>query len=269
MKSFSHFLEDDLKNTDKLKIDGKFFNSRLILGTALFPNVDVLNKSIEKAESEIITTSVRRLGLNQKDFFINQINKKFTLLPNTAGCYTKKEAVLTAELARESMNTNWIKLELIGEDEMLLPDPIELYSTCESLIKKKFKIFCYCSDDPMLCKRLEDLGCEVVMPLISPIGSGLGIRNEHNLEIIRSMCKGLIFVDAGIGSPSDACRIMELGFDCVLLNSSVARSHDPINMAEAMSLAVKSGRKSFLSGAIKKTKKAIASTTFKGKISNF
>ena len=152
---------------------------------------------------------------------------------------------------------------------MLLPDPIELYSTCESLIKKKFKIFCYCSDDPMLCKRLEDLGCEVVMPLISPIGSGLGIRNEHNLEIIRSMCKGLIFVDAGIGSPSDACRIMELGFDGVLLNSSVARSHDPINMAEAMSLAVKSGRKSFLSGAIKKTKKAIASTTFKGKISNF
>ena len=131
------------------------------------------------------------------------------------------------------------------------------------------KVGAYCSDDPILCKRLEDLGCEVVMPLISPIGSGLGIRNEHNLEIIRSMCKGLIFVDAGIGSPSDACRIMELGFDGVLLNSSVARSHDPINMADAMRLAVKSGRKSFLSGAIKKTKKAIASTTFKGKISNF
>ena len=181
----------------------------------------------------------------------------------------KKEAILTAELARESMNTNWIKLELIGDDEMLLPDPIELYSTCEALIKKKFKIFCYCSDDPILCKRLEDLGCEVVMPLISPIGSGLGIRNEHNLEIIRSMCRGLIFVDAGIGRPSDACRIMELGFDGVLLNSAIARSHDPINMAEAMRLAVKSGRKSFLSGAIKKTKRAVASTTFKGKISNF
>ena len=137
------------------------------------------------------------------------------------------------------MNTNWIKVELIGEDEMLLPDPIELYSTCEELIKKNFKIFCYCSDDPMLCKRLEDLGCEVVMPLISPIGSGLGVRNEHNLEIIRSMCKGLVFVDAGIGRPSDACKVMELGFDGVLLNSAIARSHDPINMAEAMSLVSK------------------------------
>ena len=262
-------MEDSLKNNDKLEIDGKFFNSRLIMGTSLFPNIDVLNKSIEKSESEIITTSIRRLNNNQKDFFFDQIKKKYTFLPNTAGCFTKKEAILTAELARESMNTNWIKLELIGEDEMLLPDPIELYNTCEILIKKKFKIFCYCSDDPVLCKRLEDLGCEVVMPLASPIGSGLGIRNEHNLEIIRSMCKGLVFVDAGVGRPSDACRIMELGFDGVLLNSAVARSHDPINMAEAMNLAVKSGRKSFISGAIKKTKKALASTTFKGKISNF
>ena len=255
-----------MKNLDKLKIDGKFFNSRLILGTASFPNIDVLNKSIEKSECEIVTTSVRRLNLNQKDFFLDQIKKKYTFLPNTAGCFTKKEAVLTAELARESMNTDWIKLELIGDDEMLLPDPIELYSTCETLIKKKFKIFCYCSDDPVLCKRLEDLGCEVVMPLVSPIGSGLGIRNEHNLEIIRSMCKGLIFVDAGIGRPSDACRIMELGFDGVLLNSAVARSHDPINMAEAMNLAVKSGRQSFLSGAIKKTKTAVATTIF-GRVS--
>jgi len=120
-----------LKNLDKLKIDGKFFNSRLILGTASFPNIDVLNKSIEKSECEIVTTSVRRLNLNQKDFFLDQITKKYTFLPNTAGCFTKKEAVLTAELARESMNTDWIKLELIGDDEMLLPDPIELYSTCE------------------------------------------------------------------------------------------------------------------------------------------
>ena len=179
MRSFSHFLEDDLKNTDKLKIDGKFFNSRLILGTALFPNIDVLNKSIKKAESEIITTSVRRLGLNQKDFFVDQINKKFTLLPNTAGCYTKKEAVLTAELARESMNTNWIKLELISDKEMLLPDPIELYNACMSLVKKKFRVFAYCSDDPILCKKLEDLGCEIVMPLVSPIGSGLGLSLIH------------------------------------------------------------------------------------------
>jgi len=261
-------LEVNLEN-DNLIIDKKSFKSRLIMGTSMYPNIDVMNKSIEKSESEIVTISIRRLSVNNKDYFFEQIKQEYAFLPNTAGCFTKKEAILTAELARESLDTDWIKLELISEDEMLLPDPIELYSTCEDLIKRKFKIFCYCSDDPILCKRLEDLGCEVVMPLISPIGSGLGIRNEHNLELIRSMCKGLVFVDAGIGSPSDACRIMELGFDGVLLNSSVARSHDPINMADAMKLAVISGRKSYLSGAIRKTKKAIATTSFKGKISNF
>ena len=197
------FLEVDLEN-DNLIIDNKSFKSRLIMGSSMFPNIDVMNKSIEKSESEIVTISIRRLSVNKKDYFFDQIKKEYTFLPNTAGCFTKKEAILTAELARESLDTNWIKLELISEDEMLLPDPIELYSTREDLIKKKFKIFCYCSDDPILCKRLEDLGCEVVMPLISPIGSGLGIRNEHNLELIRSMCKGLVFVDAGIGSPSDA-----------------------------------------------------------------
>ena len=268
MKLFNLSLEVDLKS-DNLIIDKKAFKSRLIMGTSMYPNIDIMNKSIEKSESEIVTISIRRLSINNKDYFFEQIKQKYTFLPNTAGCFTKKEAILTAELARESLDTDWIKLELISDDEMLLPDPIELYSTCEDLIKKKFKIFCYCSDDPVLCKRLEDLGCEVVMPLISPIGSGLGIRNEHNLELIRSMCNGLVFVDAGIGSPSDACRIMELGFDGVLLNSSVARSHNPVNMADAMKLAVKSGRKSYLSGAIRKTKKAVASTSFKGKIPNF
>ena len=255
---------------DKILIDGKKFDSRLIMGTSLYPNIDVLNKSIEISECEIVTISMRRFNSTKKNFFFDQLlKKKITFLPNTAGCFTKKEAILTAELARESLSTNWIKLELISDEEMLLPDPIELFKTSEELIKKKFKIFAYCSDDPILCKRLEDIGCEVVMPLISPIGSGLGIRNEHNLEIIRNICKGLVFVDAGVGSPSDASRVMELGFDGVLLNSSVARSYDPINMAKAMKMSVKSGRLSFLSGAIEKTKRAVKSTTFKGKISNF
>ena len=257
-----------MKN-DKLVIDEKVFESRLIMGTALFPNIDILNKSLEVSNSEIVTISMRRLNVSKKDHFFDQIEKKYTFLPNTAGCFTKKEAILTAELSRESLETNWIKLELISEDEMLLPDPIELFSTCDELIKKKFKIFAYCSDDPILCKRLEEMGCEVVMPLIAPIGSGLGIRNEHNLQIIREICSGLIFVDAGIGAPSDACKIMELGFDGVLLNSSVARSLDPIGMADAMRMAVISGRKSFLSGEIEKTKRAVKSTPFKGKISNF
>ena len=260
---------DNPMEDTKLLIDGKTFNSRLIMGTALFPNVSLLNKSLTKSQTEIVTISMRRLNVTKKDFFFDQIDKRYTFLPNTSGCYTKKEAILTAELSRESLDTDWIKLELISEDEMLLPDPIELFQTCEELVKKKFKVFAYCSDDPILCKRLEEVGCEVVMPLISPIGSGLGVRNKHNLEIIREICSGLLFVDAGIGSPSDACKVMELGFDGVMLNSSVARSLDPVLMADAMRLAVLSGRKSFISGAIEKTKKAVRSTPFKGKISNF
>ncbi len=256
-------------SSDSLILDGKSFDSRLIMGTALYPNINILNKSLESSGAEIITLAIRRLNLTVKNNFLSQIDKKFTLLPNTAGCYTKKEAILTAELARETLKTNWIKLELISDKEYLLPDPLELYDTCKVLLKKKFKIFAYCSDDPILCKRLEDLGCEVVMPLISPIGSGLGVRNKHNLEIIRKMCSGKIFVDAGIGKPSDASKVMEMGFDGVLLNSSVARSFDPIKMSEAMKLAVISGRIGFNSGFIERSKLASNSTTFKGKISNF
>ena len=254
---------------DDLVIDGVRLKSRLIMGTAMYPNTNVLNKALIASETEIINLANRRINLASKEGFLNQIEKKYKLLPNTAGCYTKKEAILTAELARETLETNWIKLELINDEEMLLPDPIELYECCRDLISKKFKIFVYCSDDPVLCKRLEDLGCEVIMPLISPIGSGLGIRNEHNLEIIRKMCSGKIFVDAGIGKPSDAAKVMELGFDGVLLNSSVERSLDPETMANAIKLAVISGRKGYLSGLIEKKKNAMGSTTFKGKISNF
>ena len=147
---------------------------------------------------------------------------------------------------------------------MLLPDPIELFDACKDLIKKKFKVFAYCSDDPVLCKRLEDLGCEAVMPLVSPIGSALGVRNEHNLEIIRKMCSGNIFVDAGIGKPSDVVKIMELGFDGVLLNSSVARSLNPVEMSEAMKLSVKAGRNSYLAGRIHQITYGKRSTSNKG-----
>ena len=178
----------EVKMVDKLSIDGVSFESRLIMGTSLFPNIDILNKSLEKSGSEIITMAVRRLNISGENDFIKQLNKKFKFLPNTAGCFTKKEAILTAELARELLQTNWIKLELISDEEMLLPDPIELFETCKELIKKGFKVFAYCSDDPVLCKWLEDEGGVSVMPLISPIGSGLGIRNVHNLEIIRNMC---------------------------------------------------------------------------------
>ena len=255
--------------SDYLVIDGKKFDSRLIMGTSLYPNLDAMNKSLEISETQIITVAIRRINLSPKENFLDQLNKEYSFLPNTAGCFTQKEAILTAELARETLQTNWIKLELISDKEMLLPDPIELYDACKSLVKKNFRVFAYCSDDPILCKRLEDLGCEIVMPLVSPIGSGLGVRNEHNLEIIRRICSGKIFVDAGIGTPSDASKIMEMGFDGVLLNSSVARSLDPINMAKAMKLAVISGRLGYKSGIIEKSKMASESTSFKGKISNF
>ncbi|MAY90396.1 MAG: thiazole synthase [Rickettsiales bacterium] len=239
------------------------------MGTSLFPNHSVLEKALEISETNLVTVSIRRIDLKSEVNIFNLLKKRYDFLPNTAGCFSSQEAILTAELGRESLETNFLKLELISDDETLLPDSIELLKTAKELIKKKFKIFAYCCDDPVICKKLEDIGCVAVMPLISPIGSGLGIRNEHNLELIREFCKGVVIVDAGIGRPSDATRIMELGFDGVLLNSSVARAMDPINMANAMKLAVKSGRIGFLSGVIEKNKYAIRSTENKGKISNF
>ena len=258
-----------MNNKDLLFIDGKFFSSRLIMGTSLFPNQSVLTNSLEISGTKIVTVAIRRVDLKSEINIFNLLKDKYSFLPNTAGCYTSKEAILTAELSREALNTNWIKLEIIANEETLLPDSIELLNTVKILVKKKFKIFAYCNDDPVICKKLEDLGCVAVMPLVSPIGSALGIRNEHNLELIRHVCKGILIVDAGIGKPSDAARVMELGFDGVLLNSAVARSQDPINMAEAMKLAILSGRKGFLSGMIEKSKFGLRSTKSSGKITNF
>ena len=254
---------------DFLDIDGKLFKSRLIMGTSLYPNQKVLKECLEISETELVTVSIRRVDLTSKVNIFDDLKKKLTLLPNTAGCYTKKEVLLTAELGRELIETNLIKLELIAEEESLLPNSVELINVAKELIKKKFKVLAYCSDDPIVCKKLEEIGCEAVMPLVSPIGSGLGIRNEHNLELIRDFCNGKIIVDAGIGKPSDAVRIMELGFDAVLLNSSVARSMDPLEMAYAMKLAVKSGRSAFIAGVIEKNKYARRSSPIQGKITNF
>ncbi len=257
------------ENKDLFSLDGKVFGSRLIMGTSLFSNQSILADSLEKSETEIVTLSVRRVDLKSKTNILETLKNKYRILPNTAGCFSSKEAILTAELCRESLETNWIKLEIIADYQTLLPDSYELVSTTDYLVKAGFKVFAYCSDDPIICRKLEDLGCVAVMPMISPIGSGLGVRNEHNLEIIREFCKGTIIVDAGIGKPSDATKVMELGFDAVLLNSSVARSMNPIEMADAMKYAVISGRKGFLSGMIEKNKYANLSTTMQNKISNF
>ncbi|MDC3091183.1 thiazole synthase [Rickettsiales bacterium] len=257
------------KKKDFFEIDGRKYKSRLIMGTSLYPNQKVMKKCLEISETELVTVSIRRVDLNSSVNIFNDLKKKLSFIPNTAGCYTKKEVILTAELGRELLQTNLIKLELIAEDETLLPNSVDLIDVAKELIKKKFKVLAYCSDDPIFCKKLEEIGCEAVMPLVSPIGSGLGIRNEHNLELIRDFCKGKVIVDAGIGKPSDAVRVMELGFDAVLLNSAVARSMDPIEMAYAMNLAIKSGRAAYIAGIIEKNKHARRSSPMQGKITNF
>ena len=257
------------KIEDNFVIDGVTFNSRLIMGTALFPNEKVLDEALDESGCEIVTVAIRRIDLKSKYNIFKSLRKKYTFLPNTAVCFTSKEAILTAELGREALETNFIKLELISDEKTLLPDTLALINSAKELIKKKFRVFAYCSDDPVICKRLEDIGCTAVMPLVSPIGSGLGIRNEHNLQLIREFCKGVVIVDAGIGKPSDASRVLELGIDAVLLNSSVARSMDPVKMAKAMKLAIMSGRYAFLAGMIEKNTYAKRSTEIKGKISNF
>ena len=188
-------------------------------------------------------------------------------MPNTAGCFTAKDAVLTSELARESLETDWIKLEVIGDEDTLLPDTEELLIAAKELVKKKFVVLPYCSDDPVVCKRLEDLGCAAVMPLGAPIGSGMGIRNMNNIEIIVNQCTVPVIVDAGVGTASDVAIAMELGCDGVLLNSAVARSNHPINMAKAMRLAIEAGRLAYRSGRIPKQKLANSSTSFRNMIS--
>jgi len=258
-----------MKFKDTFKIGGKEFSSRLIMGTALYPNQLILKNSLEASETQIVTVSIRRFDVGSNKDLLKVIRKNFFILPNTAGCYSAKEAILTAELGREALKTDWVKLEIIGDDQTLLPDSVELLKCTNELVKKGFKVLAYCSDDPIICKKLEDLGCCAVMPLISPIGSALGIRNEHNLELIKENCKCNLIVDAGIGKPSDAARVMEMGFDGVLLNSSVARALDPIEMAKAMKLAVIAGRKGYLSGLIEKDRYAKQTTMDEGKISNF
>ena len=246
-----------MKFNDTFKIGGKEFSSRLIMGTALYPNQLILKNSLEASETQIVTVSIRRFDVG---------SNKDIILPNTAGCYSAKEAILTAELGREALKTDWVKLEIIGDDQTLLPDSVELLKCTNELVKKGFKVLAYCSDDPIICKKLEDLGCCAVMPLISPIGSALGIRNEHNLELIKENCKCNLIVDAGIGTASDATIAMEMGCDGVLINSAIAEAKKPILMAKAFKDAVISGRNSYLAGRMGKNYFATASSPNKGLI---
>ena len=242
-----------MKN-DYLTIAQKKYKSRLIVGTGKYKNFEECAETIKISGAEIVTVAVRRVNISDKSkpVLMDYLDpKKIKYLPNTAGCFTSDEALRTLRLAREIGGWKLVKLEVLGEKKNLFPDMVETLKSTEILVKEGFKVMVYCNDDPLMAKRLENSGACAIMPLASPIGSGLGILNEINLKIIRKQTKLPLIIDAGIGDSSDACKAMQLGCDGVLVNTAIAKAKKPLMMAEAMKLAVISGRKSFLSGRIK------------------
>ncbi|TWB46882.1 thiazole synthase [Nitrospirillum viridazoti] len=246
---------------DLFRIAGKAFTSRLFLGTAGYPNQQVFLDSLAASGAEVVTVSIRRVDMEGgAEGILDLVRDKAWLLPNTAGCATVKDAVLTAQLAREALDTSWIKLELIGDRETLYPDVEQLVTAAAQLVDDGFTVLPYCTDDPIVCRRLADVGCAAVMPLGAPIGTGLGILNPYNIEMICGRSTVPVILDAGIGTASDAALAMELGCDAVLLNTAVSKSTDPVRMAAAMGHAVAGGRLARLAGRIPKRLRAEASS---------
>lgn len=250
---------------DGLSLGGEKFNSRLLLGTGGAPSLEVLERAIVASGTQLVTVALRRVEASTSGALQSVLDRcQVKLLPNTAGCMTAREAVTTAKLAREAFATDWVKLEVIGDDVTLLPDPMELLDAAEQLVADGFTVLPYTNDDPITARRLADLGCAAVMPLGSPIGSGLGIRNPHNIALIRESVSVPVVLDAGIGTASDAALAMELGCDAVLIASSVTRARDPELMAGAMRDAVAAGRAAYRAGRIPRRWHAEASTQFEG-----
>lgn len=246
---------------DTLTIAGREFRSRLFLGTAGYPNQQVMLDALEASGSELVTLAIRRISLDgYSESLVDVIGDRAGLLPNTAGCLTAKEAVLTAQLAREALGVDWIKLEVIGDRELLYPDVEELLRATEELVADGFTVLPYCNDDPVTCRKLADLGAAAVMPLGAFIGSGLGIRNPHAIETICARSAVPVVLDAGIGTASDAALAMELGCAAVLLNTAVSKARDPVRMAAAMRDAVAAGRAARLAGRMPKRAFAEASS---------
>ena len=239
---------------DSWSLYGKSFTSRLLIGSALYPSPQVMCEAILASGAEIITVGLRRQSPEQGggEAFWQQIKSLGkTLLPNTAGCHTVKEAVTLAQMSRELFETDWLKLEVVGDDYNLQPDPIATIEAAQQLSKMGFKVFPYCTDDLVVCQRLRDAGCEVLMPWGSPIGTGRGLMNPYNLQTIRERLPSLpLIVDAGIGKPSHAVQAMELGYDGILLNTAVAQASQPVTMAEAFRDALSAGRKAYRAGAM-------------------
>lgn len=247
------------------ELGDRTWSSRLIVGTGGFRSLEVMERALTASETQIVTVALRRVDPAARGSALEVIDRLgLFALPNTAGCYTARDAVRTARLAREAFGTDWIKLEVIGDDRTLFPDAVELIEAAEVLVDEGFTVLPYTNDDPILARRLEDVGCVAVMPLGSPIGSGMGIRNPYNVQIIAERASVPVILDAGIGTASDAALAMELGCDGVLLSSSVAKAKDPERMALAMRRAVEAGRGARRAGRISRKLHAEASTPEEG-----
>jgi thiazole synthase len=258
-----------VSTADPLLIAERVFQSRLVVGTGKYSSFAVMQAAHEASGTEMVTVAVRRVNLAARgaESLLEWIDRtKIFLLPNTAGCYTADEAVRTARLAREAGLSNWIKLEVIGDEATLFPDTEELLVATRTLVKEGFVVLPYTNDDPIACRKLEDAGAAAVMPLGAPIGSGLGIQNPNNLRIIKAQSRVPVIIDAGVGTASDAAIAMELGADAVLMNTAIAAAEDPARMARAMKLAIEAGRLASLAGRMPKRIYAAASSPVAGKI---
>jgi thiazole synthase len=251
---------------DDFELGGRSWGSRLILGTGGFRSLESMEQALQASGAEIVTVALRRVDPAAQGSLTELIERlDLFALPNTAGCYTARDAIRTANLAREAFETDWVKLEVIGDDRTLLPDAVELLSAAEQLCDDGFTVLPYTNDDPILARRLEEAGCAAVMPLGSPIGSGMGIGNPYNVQLIVDRATVPVILDAGIGTASDAALAMELGCDAVLLASAVSRAEDPVAMAVAMRRAVEAGRTAYLAGRIPRKLHADASTPLEGR----
>ena len=254
---------------DVFKVAGKKLKSRLIIGTGKYKNFKQTAEAVKASGADMVTVAVRRVNIldKKKPTLMDYINpKKITYLPNTAGCFNSSEALRTLRLAREIGGWRLVKLEVLGDKKTLYPNMIETIESTKILVKEGFKVMVYCTDDPLMAKKLEDVGASAIMPLAAPIGSGLGIQNKINIKLIKNQCKVPVIVDAGVGQASDATIAMELGCDGVLVNTAIAESKLPILMAEAMKYAVIAGRKSYLAGRMKKKLFADSSSPLDGLI---
>ena len=254
--------------SSEFKVGDKILKSRLIVGTGKYASFEQTRMAIEISGAQVVTVAVRRIELDKsKDSLLNHLDPKvYTFLPNTAGCYSVKDTVMTCQLAREAGLGNFVKVEVIGDEKTLFPDNEATLEASKILVEDGFQVLPYCFDDVVLCKKLEDIGCVAVMPLAAPIGSGLGIRNPYNIKLILEAVKIPVIIDAGVGTASDAGRAMELGVDGLLMNTAIAGAKDPLKMAEAMKLAVKSGRLAYEAGRIPRKLYATASSPLEGLI---